>query len=142
MTDKVGSPKKQGESPAVDYDADLKRLVCEHLERDLSEETTVARQSLNERQQRQGYGQIIIWIAGAVPLLILAFLGWQLMCQYSVIAKMDSTPKAIVISASILCFTIIYTVLIRGMFGNFQEKEGALPAREVLDAIKQQQGDS
>ncbi len=76
-------------------------------------------------------GKLVARIAIFTPLIILLVLLIQLINPCNVFGTMEPIPQAIFISASFLSFIVIYTMLIKGLLGQQNEKESSLPIKEL-----------
>ncbi len=82
-------------------------------------------------------GKLVARIAIFTPLIILLVLLLQLINPYCIFGTIAPIPQAIFISASFLSFIVIYTVLIKGLFGRQKEKESSWPIKELKVALRE-----
>ncbi len=114
---------------------DDNKKIKDSLEYDLIElKRNLSSARLVSIQQKTSFGKWVACIAMIVPLIILVVLLFQLLTPDSIFHKMTYIPQTIFISASFLCFIVIYTMLIKGMFE--QKEEDQSPLKEVEDFLR------
>ncbi len=137
MADENKIDSSQDEQPRR-HDDEFKSLACAWLMHrlDTAGPHTLHDEKLFSQKQKRIFGKWVASIAMITPLIILGVLSYQLLVSDSAFYKMGVIPQTIFISASFLCFIVIYTMLIKGMFEQNKEEDQS-PLKEVGDILRE-----